>query len=476
MPTLADLFNLDPNVERLTLLPRLRGSLPSDPGSELKGSVMLKGTGMESRYMPDVIAPKVLYDFIRAVKAPGRAARGEALDEEEALNTALNMFGGGLATSGGTPLGSFGMGARVGGKTIRELLYGDKPNLTPAEKSAITRFEKELKVPAVRRREEMRAAGGDIIRPTEGMVFINEIGLRPEALVDKRLVPVMGDLSAAGGTVSQVAGVPLSKDVFQQGGRRYSLIKPNVEQKVAWASEPSAASSKVANLNAYPDEDVLGIFVGMGPESINFSHHMTDPLLAQLPAIQPSKDAYKQFNQAVREVWTKDPNTGERRYPFKNFPGIDSPNIEELITKGTDEYAPGALRTAIADKMSDAKFRNMGFPRWEDTAKAMSEPGLKQGFGGQTIFKAIPGSSIVTPDFTHRSYSAGIPGQYVGGLINAKGEVTGVPADLLFSRMFKGMREAGKTEHGIARSMLLSHHGEKFTEQALDPLMRFLGY
>ncbi len=283
MPTLADLFNLDPNVERLTLLPRLRGSLPSDPGSELKGSVMLKGTGMESRYMPDVIAPKVLYDFIRAVKAPGRAARGEALDEEEALNTALNMFGGGLATSGGTPLGSFGMGARVGGKTIRELLYGDKPNLTPAEKSAITRFEKELKVPAVRRREEMRATGGDIIRPTEGMVFINEIGLRPEALVDKRLVPVMGDLSAAGGTVSQIAGVPLSKDAFQQGGRRYSLIKPNVEQKVAWASEPSAASSKVANLNAYPDEDVLGIFVGMGPESINFP--TSGSLFAEIVAI-----------------------------------------------------------------------------------------------------------------------------------------------------------------------------------------------
>jgi hypothetical protein len=68
---------------------------------------------MPDRYMPDVIAPKILYDFIRAIKAPGRAARGEVLDEEEALNTALNMFGGGLATSGSVPIGALGMSART---------------------------------------------------------------------------------------------------------------------------------------------------------------------------------------------------------------------------------------------------------------------------------------------------------------------------------------------------------------------------
>jgi hypothetical protein len=102
MPTLSDLFNLDPNVERLSLLPRMRGSLPSE-----------KSVMMPDRYMPDVIAPKILYDFIRAIKAPGRARRGEVLDEEEALNTALNMFGGGLATSGSVPIGALGMSART---------------------------------------------------------------------------------------------------------------------------------------------------------------------------------------------------------------------------------------------------------------------------------------------------------------------------------------------------------------------------
>jgi len=110
MPTLSELFNLDPNVERLSLLPRLRGSLPSE-----------KSVMMPDRYMPDVIAPKILYDFIRAIKAPGRAARGEVLDEEEALNTALNMFGGGLATSGSVPIGAIGMSARTKAPVGQEL-------------------------------------------------------------------------------------------------------------------------------------------------------------------------------------------------------------------------------------------------------------------------------------------------------------------------------------------------------------------
>lgn len=112
MPTLSELFNLDPKVERLALMPRMRGSLGSDYGvsPEMQNSVMFEG---KKGFMPDVIAPKILYDFIRAIKAPGRAARGEVLDEEEALNTALNMFGGGLATSGSVPIGALGMSART---------------------------------------------------------------------------------------------------------------------------------------------------------------------------------------------------------------------------------------------------------------------------------------------------------------------------------------------------------------------------
>jgi hypothetical protein len=217
--------------------------------------------------------------------------------------------------------------AKVAGIPIRELLYPNRGDLTPAEKSAVTRFEKSLAVPAVRRREEMRATGGDIITPTAGLKMIPEMEINPRDLIDKRLVPVFGDLSPVGGDVSQVAGVPLSKSVIQQGGRRYGSIKPNVDQGIVYASEPPAAANKIANFDKFPDDDVLGVFFGGSPESVNFSHHMAQSFVRQLDALNPSKDSLKQFNQAIKDSFVEvaDPATGKkvRKFPFKNFAGID---------------------------------------------------------------------------------------------------------------------------------------------------------
>jgi len=463
MAALADFLEFDPKVERLTLLPRPRGSLPEErkKGEEVDWS--------------DWVAPQFLVDIVEAAKMPGRAMRGEEITPDEAMNFALNMGGGGLAASGDVPasaLGAFKRGTNVGGIPIRELLFPGKSELTSAEKSAVTRFEKSLANRAVRQREEMRLAGSDIIAPTPGLIKIQEVGVNPEQLVGKRIVPVAGDLSQTGGTVSQIAGIPLRKAVDRQGGREYMLLEPNVRQGVAWASEPSAASSKTENLRMFADqgEDVLGVFLGMSPQGINFSHHMAESMVGQLPALPITKDAYRALRDDVRNTWVKDKETGEKKFPFKEFPGVNSENIDELMAKD------GQLRKAIVESMSKAKFRDMGFPRWEDTAKIMYDPRLFQGEMGRSMFMARPGAGPMTPEFQHRSYSMGIPGEYFGGLRSASGEIVGVPGDLLMPQTFKGMRGAGKTEANIARSMQVAHHGEKFTEEALDPLMKFLGY
>lgn len=462
MAALADLLEFDPKVERLTLLPRPRGSLPAErkKGEQIDWS--------------DWVAPQVLVDLIEAAKMPGQAMQGREFTPAEAMNFALNMGGGGLATSGGAPvdaLGAFKRGTNVGGIPIRELLYPGKSELTSAEKRAVTSFEKALANRAVRQREEMRVAGGDIITPTPGLVKIQEVGINPEQLVGKRIVPVMGDLSQTGGIVSQVAGIPLRNPVERQGGREYMLLEPNVRQGVAWASEPTAASGKTKNLRMYADkgEDVLGVFLGMGPEGINFSHHMAESMVGQLPALPITKDAYRALRDEVRKTWVKDAETGAKRYPFTNFPGVDSPNIDELMKDGQ-------LRKAIVKSMSKAKFRDMGFPRWEDTAKVMNDPRLFQNEMGRSMFMAKPGVDPMAPEFQHRSYSMGIPGQYFGGLRSASGEIVGVPAELMMPQTFQRMRKAGSTDANIARSMQVAHHGEKFTEEALDPLMQFLGY
>ena len=371
-----------------------------------------------------------------------------------------------------------GMGIKVGGIPARELLYPNRADLTPAEKSAVTSFEKSLSNQAVMRREEMRLTGGDVVKPTPGLTLTPEISYNPENLVGKRLVPVFGDLSPIGGDVYQIAGVPLTKPVTQQAGRKYPLVQSNVQQDIAYASEPSAAASKIANLNKYSDDDVLGVFFGGGPESVDFSHHMAQSFVRQLDALKPKKEAIKLFNNAIEnfpvDVAVAGSKQKLRTYPFKNFAGIDSPNIEELMTvKGTADYTPGQLRTAISKAVNTAKFRDLGFPVYGDTQKVMTEQGLRPGYAGQTLFEAIPGRGIAQPDYLHQSYSSGIPGRYVGGL-NISNKETGVPSGLLFPELFAEQRARGARDDQILAKMRMSHQGEKFTQQALEALMKYL--
>jgi len=98
MPRLSDIF--DPNVERLSILPRPRGSLPS----EGRGSVMSPPIDYK-----DWIAPQFLVDIVKAFETPKRAAQGEEITPQEAINVAMNVAGGGMATSGSAPANAMGM-------------------------------------------------------------------------------------------------------------------------------------------------------------------------------------------------------------------------------------------------------------------------------------------------------------------------------------------------------------------------------
>lgn len=98
MPRLSDIF--DPNVERLSILPRPRGSLPS----EGRGSVMSPPVDYK-----DWIAPQFLVDIVKAIETPRRAAQGEEITPQEALNLGLNVAGGGFAASSGAPANALGM-------------------------------------------------------------------------------------------------------------------------------------------------------------------------------------------------------------------------------------------------------------------------------------------------------------------------------------------------------------------------------
>jgi hypothetical protein len=57
----------------------------------------------------DWIAPQFLVDIVKAFETPKRAAQGEEITPQEAINVATNIAGGGFAASGSAPANALGM-------------------------------------------------------------------------------------------------------------------------------------------------------------------------------------------------------------------------------------------------------------------------------------------------------------------------------------------------------------------------------
>lgn len=179
MARLSDIF--DPNVERLAILPRPRGSLPS----EGRGSVMSPGVNYR-----DWIAPQFLVDIVKAIETPRRALQGEEITPQEALNVASNVAGGGFAASGSAPANALGM--FIGPKSSA----WNKANYEKA-----VAMEKAGARPADIWRETMTARGLDknwrqeipdtaaVLNMEKIPKALNRIELANQYLVDKGIVP-----------------------------------------------------------------------------------------------------------------------------------------------------------------------------------------------------------------------------------------------------------------------------------------------
>ena len=377
------------------------------------------------------------------------------------------------------------MAERVGNMKAVDALFPGKTEamLTSPEKAALTKYKSILDTPAVMRREQARLFGtGDIVQPSLNVA--QEMGVHPNALLDKYVVPILWDTSATGGNVTQIAGVPLTQGmrdatpafVQRQGGRLYPYIQENLQQGVGGASNVSAQSSKINNLNKFSElGDTIGVQMNLAPSGINFSHHIAESYVGALNSLKPSREALTSFRDAVRNVKSVDPITKEVSYPYKNFPGIDSPNIRDIMAAGTKEYSPGNIRKAIAEVGATAAMEKQGFPRWQDVYKVMSEPGAETGMA-HTLLAVQPNTQMVTPNFQHGSYNAGLKAQVMGSLQNAQGQIVGVPDRLMLPKTFAKKFAEGKNINNIRTSLLKSHHGEKLDQEAIDNIAKYLGY
>jgi hypothetical protein len=93
------------------------------------------------------------------------------------------------------------------------------------------------------------------------------------------------------------------------------------------------------------------------------------------------------------------------------------------------------IRKAIGEVGSTYAMEKQGFPRWQDVYNVMSEPGAETGMA-HTLLSVQPKTQMVTPNFQHGSYNAGLEAQVMGSLQNAQGQIVGVPDRLMLPKTF----------------------------------------
>lgn len=347
-------------------------------------------------------------------------------------------------------------------------------SLSGPEKSALTRFDKELMNDAAMRREEMRLGG--VTQEKRITPLVEKQVINPEQLLNKQIMFFGGDQMSAGKQFDSINGVPLSKPIVTQGGDEYTFLKPNYDSSMGWASNIGPASGHMLNVNkAYEAADgrqVLALKNSMNPDGADFSHPVAQALVRQLDAIRPDPKDVEVINEMVRNTKNVDGVVGD----YKNFAGFLSPEAEEQMLKGIPGSSSGGdLRKAMIKAGRSAAARKVGFPIYEDTLDAMLIPehrNMTTGQGGNVIFTPKYKDQLV-PDhvYGHDSYTHGIP-RDPNGLVGGFEQT--IPTRILAHKTFAKHLAAGRSPAAAASSMQKGQWSEHFDNESLEKALEYL--
>ena len=325
------------------------------------------------------------------------------------------------------------------------------------------------------RRERMRMQPG----ASQDVDVLQRDIIQPEDLQGSALVPIQGDPSIAGANLLDVEGVPLSAPVALQGGPNYSLMNADLNSLLGWASSQGAAQKLQNQITraAGLSDDVRGVYARMGDESMKFNTMLVEAMVRQIPALGIAKKDINRFNADVRKS-------------VPDFAGVETEEglaqmkgLAPASKKGGKPVSPSDLRKLVVNKM-DMKndYGKVGFPSYEDTLRAITEPelrGLPRGESGFSTIKAFPGSALLD-DAMHDTYSHGVKGIYGGGLEES------VPYQVMFPDLYRATADLRVTQKNSARlgqplnetertgAVLLGGGAQKADQQWLDGVMTYL--
>lgn len=262
----------------------------------------------------------------------------------------------------------------------------------------------------------------DVERPLPKEVSIQD-------LKDKVMMGIAGDPTITGQTIHGVAGQPLRSPSPQHGGPLYGL---GHDSDSFWASNLGAArgvQNRAREIGEQYDADVVGKYIMMGPESINYAQHFAD---ANLNAINPermTKSQIEGFNKLIRQGSVK---SG----PRPAFPGIENPE-EAYLQFAIDPELRKHFNALMQMPTVTEKFN---LPSGIDVRHAVTEPDLRN------LETGVTGKSVglMRPDLEdlklseHPTYSHDIPGEFMGGMKYP------VPYEIAFPDTLKAVRENPK--------------------------------
>lgn len=250
-----------------------------------------------------------------------------------------------------------------------------------------------------------------------------------EELKDNVMVGIAGDPTISGKTIYSVNGVPLESPSPQHGGPLYGLEH---EGDAFWASGLNAAN-RVQNVareaSKQYDLPVLGNYVMMGPDSINYAQHYADANLAAINPAKMSRGQIEDFNKLVR--------LGSKKSgPRPSFPGIENPS-EAYLHFSID---PELRKHFNALMQMPTVTQKYNLPSGVDIRHAVTEPDLRDleiGVTGKSIGRLRP--EIEDLGYSeHPTYSHDIPGEFLGS------SKYNIPYELSFPDTLKSVRENPK--------------------------------
>jgi hypothetical protein len=279
--------------------------------------------------------------------------------------------------------------------------------------------------------------------------------ITPEDLQGSVLMPAVGDRTAAGSTLTHINEKPLSFPVSLEGGPDFMRAAASQADGSAWASDKGVITRLAKHARELgQNNDVNFVYSSMGARSGDYSHMMSDALLAQLEGAKITKKAAKEFDAAMKAQ-------------DASWPGLYDPGVRDALLKS------GPMRKTFVEEMALGQHQNAGFPEIGSTRFAISEPsmiGQPTGASGYAVAKMDPSGRVISnPSVPHTTYNTQLGGLgYLGGFDKS------VPREILFPDFYATRRAAGAPMKADDRAFSMSNVSQNANQQWLDGMMKYL--